>query len=90
MIIVSQNKHMLNYNNIVDIYKTIGTKKNVCIEATTVNDDYVDLGEYGTEERADEVLEEIIENIQCKSFVEMNADGVTSEVTGGIYRMPKE
>lgn len=90
MIIVSQNKHMLNYNNIVDIYKTIGTKKNVCIEATTVNDDYVDLGEYGTEERADEVLEEIIENIQCKSFVEINTDGVTSEVTGGIYRMPKE
>ena len=90
MIIVSQNKHMLNYNNIVDIYKTIGTKKNVCIEATTVNDDYVDLGEYGTEERADEVLEEIIENIQCKSFVEMNADRLTSGVTGGIYRMPKE
>lgn len=90
MIIVSQNKHMLNYNNIVDIYKTIGTKKNVCIEATTVNDDYVDLGEYGTEERADEVLEEIIENIQYKSFVEINTDGVTSEVTGGIYRMPKE
>ena len=31
-----------------------------------------------------------IENIQCKSFVEMNTDRITSKVTGGIYRMPKE
>lgn len=89
MIIVSQEKHLLNYNNVVDIYKTFGNEKDVSIVATTINDDIV-LGEYDTEERADEVLEEIIENIQCKSFVEMNTDRITSEVTGGIYRMPKE
>ena len=89
MMIVSQEKHLLNYNNIIEICKTFGNEKDVSIIATTINDDIV-LGEYDTEERADEVLEEIIENIQCKSFVEMNTDGVTSEVTGGIYRMPKE
>ena len=89
MIIVSQEKHLLNYNNVIEICKTFGNEKDVSIIATTMNDDIV-LGEYDTEERADEVLEEIIENIQCKSFVEMNTDGVTAEVTSGIYRMPKE
>ena len=89
MIIVSQEKHLLNYNNVIEICKMFGNEKDVSIIATTINDD-ITLGEYDTEERADEVLEEIIENIQCKSFVEMNAEGVTSEVTGGIYRMPKE
>lgn len=89
MIIVSQEKHLLNYNNVIEICKTFGNEKDVSIIATTINDDIV-LGEYDTEERADEVLEEIIENIQCKSFVEMNTDRITSEVTGGIYRMPKE
>lgn len=89
MIIISQEKHLLNYNNVIEICKTFGNEKDVSIIATTINDDIV-LGEYDTEERADEVLEEIIENIQCKSFVEMNTDRITSEVTGGIYRMPKE
>ena len=89
MIIVSQEKHLLNYNNVIEICKTFGNEKDVSIIATTINDDIV-LGEYDTEERADEVLEEIIENIQCKSFVEMNTDRITSKVTGGIYRMPKE
>ncbi len=89
MIIVSQEKHLLNYNNVIEICKTFGNEKDVSIIATTINDDIV-LGEYETEERADEVLEEIIENIQCKSFVEMNTDRITSEVTGEIYRMPKE
>lgn len=90
MIIVNQEKRILNYDNVVDIDKTFGNEKNVSIIATTINNDDIVLGEYDTEERADEILEEIIENIQCKSFVEMNTDGVTSEVTGGIYRMPKE
>ena len=77
MIIVSQEKHLLNYNNVIEICKTFGNEKDVSIIATTINDDIV-LGEYDTEERADEVLEEIIENIQCKSFVEMNTDRITS------------
>ena len=89
MTIISQEKHLLNYNNVIEICKTFGNEKDVSIIATTIKDDIV-LGEYDTEERAEEVLEEIIENIQCKSFVEMNADVVTSGVTGGIYRMPKE
>lgn len=90
MIIVTQEKRILNYDNVVDIDKTFGNEKDISIIATTTNDDAIVLGEYDTEERADEILEEIIVNIQCKSFVEMNTDRITTEVTGGIYRMPKE
>ena len=57
--IVSQEKHLLNYNNIIEICKTFENEKDVSIIATTINDDIV-LGEYDTEERADEVLEEIV------------------------------
>ena len=67
MIIISQEKHLLNYNNVIEICKTFGNEKDVSIIATTINDDIV-LGKYDTEERADEVLEEIIENIQCKIY----------------------
>ena len=87
MIIVSQNKRLLNYDNVVDIYKTFGNEKNVCIEATTVNDEYLDLGEYDTEERADEVLEEIAER-----YTNWN-NLVYGQLTGACspkYEMPKE
>lgn len=89
MIIVSQDKHILNYDNVIEICKTFGNEKDVSIIATTINDD-IALGEYDTEERADEVLEEIIENIQGKSFMKMDSEGITTKVSGGIYRMPKE
>ena len=52
MIIVSQSKFLLNYSNVVTIYKTLGDEKNVKIEATTVNDEYVNLGEYDTEKKS--------------------------------------
>ena len=97
MIIVSQDKHLLNYNNVVDIYKTIGTEKNVRIEATTANDDYVDLGEYDTEERADEVLEEIIRKLEDADIVNLMENlqiALHDPKFGGslasVYRMPKE
>ena len=87
MIIVTQDGNIAFFDKLVEIYKTFG--ESITIEAEKINDGYINLGEYATAERANEVLEEIIENIQCKSFVEMNADGVISEVTGGIYRMPE-
>lgn len=88
MIIVSQDKKSIyNFENI----KSIDIVKNeIYLTDDILADIGTRIGEYKTEERAKEVLEEIIENIQCKSFIEMNTDGVTSEVTGGIYRMPKE
>ncbi len=100
MIIVSQDKSkIVNFEQVASLYidswsnEEFATEPNCfCIKAEKASDNLICmfLGEYKTEERAKEVLEEIIENIQCKSFIEMNTDGVTSEVTGGIYRMPKE
>lgn len=88
MIIVSQDKKSIyNFENI----KSIDIVKNeIYITDDILADEGALIGKYKTKERTKEVLEEIIENIQCKSFIEMNTDGVTSGVTGGIYRMPKE
>ena len=41
-------------------------------------------------EKIEDAIEELIESISGKSVVTMNIEKVTSEVTGGIYRMPKE
>ena len=88
MIIVSQDKNSI-YN--FDNAKSIDILENeIYITDNILADEGTLIGEYETEERAQEVLEEIIENIQGRSLLEMNTDGVTSEVTGGIYRMPKE
>ena len=60
MIIVNQEKRILNYDNVVDIDKTFGNEKDISIIATTTNDDAIVLGEYDTEKRANEVLSEIV------------------------------
>ena len=88
MIIVSQDKKSIyNFDNI----KSIDIVENeIYITDDILMDEGARIGEYATEERAKKVLEEIIENIQVKSFMKMNTDGITSEVTGGIYKMPKK
>lgn len=88
MIIVSQDKKSIyNFDNI----KSIDIVENeIYITDDILMDEGARIGEYATEERAKKVLEEIIENIQGKSFVEMNTDRITLEVTGGIYKMPKK
>ena len=87
MIIVSQEKRILNYDNIVDIDKTFGNEKDVSIIATTINNNDIVLGEYDTEERAKEVLEEIAER-----YTNWN-NLVYGQPTGECspkYEMPKE
>lgn len=84
--IVSQEKHLLNYNNIIEICKTFGNEKDVSIIATTINDDIV-LGEYDTEERADEVLEEIVKQYEHEE--EYKCDSGYLAIRDFTYRMPK-
>ena len=36
------------------------------------------------------VLKEIIEKMKNKNFIDMTAEGITTEVSDGIYRMPEE
>lgn len=93
MIIVSQDKgKIINFDNVTYMYivETYNGKRNYSIRCMITREDYTLIGEYQTEERAKEVLEEIIEIMQCKSTIEMNADGITSKILGGIYKMPKK
>ena len=74
MILLTQNKSLIIFNR-AEIYKTFGDEKNAKIEMTTQNDNYINLGEYDTTERA----EEIIIDIYAKLVNEQ-----------GYYQMPKE
>ena len=87
MIIVTQDGNIAIFDKLVEIYKTFGDKKSITIEAEKINDGYINLGEYATEERAKEVLEEITErytnwnNLVC---------GQPTGVCSPKYEMPKE
>lgn len=64
MIIVGQEKkRIVNFDNLIQVYITHCEEDNTgyFIRFETVDSLYEDLGEYATEERAKEVLQEIIE-----------------------------
>lgn len=93
MIIVSQDKtFMLNFDNIesIEIGNFEENRGKAIIYARLTSDYFYTIGEYNTIERAKEVLQEIIEFLDRKSLVEMDEDGITMQVLGNIYRMPKE
>ena len=93
MIIVSQDKtFMLNFDNIesIEIGNFEENRGKAIIYARLTSDYFYTIGEYNTIERAKEVLQEIIEFLDRKSLVEMDRDGITMQVLGNIYRMPKE
>ena len=84
MIIVSQDKtKIVNFDNLTQIYITRDEEETATfIRYETVDSLYDDLGEYKTEERAKEVLQEITE------FWE---NGAMSDYKGFIcYEMPEE
>lgn len=62
MIIVSQDKgKIINFDNMTRVYITFDEgDDDVCIRIETVDSLYEDLGYYKTEERAKEVLQEIV------------------------------
>lgn len=92
MIIVSQNKtELINFSNIVRLAVSNNAEGQALIEVHNFCDDFETvIGLYKTEERAKEVLREIIEKIKNKSTVEMDAIGVKTEISDGIYEMPQE
>ena len=89
MIIVNQEKHLLNYDNVIEICKTFGNEKDVSIIATTINNDDIVLGEYDTEERADEILEEIIEQYEHEEDCKCDRSYLAT-LDNFTYKMPKE
>ena len=71
MIIVSQDKDkIVNFDNLTQIYITRDEEeKSYFIRYETVDSLYDDLGEYKTEERAKEVLQEIMKKyLEIKCF----------------------
>ena len=87
MIIVNQREDIIiNFTNVMSIYVK---EKDVQVLMNCIEDALI-LGKYATEKRAKEVLEEIIEKMQNKNFIDMTAEGITTEVSDGIYRMPEE
>jgi hypothetical protein len=90
MIIVSQDRNeIVNFNNMNNILIVDFNIKNNCfqrIQANTDRDYYV-LGDYATEERAKEVLQEIIKSIE--NWENLKA-GQPSGICKFVYEMPKE
>ena len=87
MIIVDQDKNkIINFDNVNEIL-TIETGEILVINNTHVTDDCLDvLGKYDTEERAKEVLQEII-----KAYLDCNEQNVLAEyayVKNKVYEMP--
>ena len=90
MIIVSQEKdEILNFNNIMNIQVTNCEEDGYLISAGFIvgrDDNYRDLGYYKTEERAKEVLQEIV-----KAYKETNYEYENCWcLRNVIYEMPKD
>lgn len=95
MIIVSQKNKIINYDNIVEIsVKDLTIYDYECfgIIAETVNNKEKELGTYDTEERAEEISQEImkayIEDRKAQETIE--AFGYSIIPSNTYYKMPKE
>ena len=90
MLIVNQDRDkIVNFGNLTQVYITQDEEKIACfIRFETVDSLYDDLGEYKTEERAKEILQEII-----NAYLDCNEQNYLSEfayVKNKVYEMPKE
>lgn len=87
MIIVDQDKNkIINFDNVNEIL-TIETGEILVVNNTYITNDCLDvLGKYDTEERAKEVLQEII-----KAYLDCNEQNFLAEyayVKNKVYEMP--
>lgn len=89
MIIVSQEKNrIINFDNILQIYITIDEDDKGCyIQYEDCNNSYEGLGKYNTEERAKEVLQEIITRYENWENMKM---GQPSGICSPVYEMPED
>ena len=90
MIIVSQDKtKIVNFDNLTQIYITQDEEKTATfIRYETVDSLYDDLGEYKTEERAKEVLQEIVSKYKTTLYNSKTNETVVN--IPKVYEMPKE
>ena len=91
MIIVSQDKDkIVNFDNLTQIYITRDEEETATfIRYETVDSLYDDLGEYKTEERTKEVLQEIIKSY--RDYRTAECDGYTNVLEEtAVFEIPKE
>ena len=90
MIIVNQDRDkIINFDNLTQVYITQDEEETAYfIRFETVDSLYDDLGEYKTEERAKEVLQEII-----NSYLDCNEENIYEKfayVKNKVFEMPTE
>ena len=91
MIIVSQDKtKIVNFDNLTQIYITQDEEETAnFIRYESVDSLYEDLGEYKTEERAKEVLQEIIKSY--RDYRTAECDGYTNVLEEtAVFDIPEE
>lgn len=90
MIIVSQDKEkIVNFDNLTQVYITQDEEETAYfIRYETVDSLYDDLGEYKTEERAKEVLQEIVSKYKTTLYNSKTNETVVN--IPKVYEMPKE
>ena len=88
MIIVSQEKEkIVNFDNLIQIYITQDEEETAnFIRYESVDSLYEDLGEYKTEERAKEVLQEIISKYKTTLYNSKTNETVVN--IPKVYEMP--
>ena len=89
MIIVSQDKtEIVNFDNITKIAEKDGK---IGISSKAFDSNYEEIGKYKTEERAKEVLQEIIEEYKKYVQIESIKEGTLNiAMIPKVYEMPKE
>lgn len=95
MLIVSQDKtELINFDNIVRLSVDVNMNGQFLIEAHNFSDDFETvIGLYETEERAKEVLKEIIkkyEMIQYGKYFKSPMVDLNKDNGGFYYKMPEE
>ena len=92
MLILSQDKkRIVNFDNLTQVYITNCQEDNTgyFIRFETVDSLYEDLGDYATEERAKEVLQEIIK--EYRDYRTAECDGYTNVLQEtAVYEMPEK
>lgn len=98
MIIVSQDKsEVINFNNVVRLEVSNNTHGQALIEVHNFCDDFETvIGLYKTEERAKEVLQEIIKLYKATETFKAISNRISDEVgaiaieNGFVYEMPEK
>ena len=88
MLIVNQDRDkIVNFGNLTQVYITQDEDKIACfIRFETVDSLYDDLGEYKTEERAKEVLQEIVSKYKTTLYNSKTNETVVN--VPKVYEMP--